>query len=165
MYEATTPSLVPRPSRLAAEACPFTRSSSIARSTSPSASTSADFASIIAAPVRSRSAFTSAAVTLISPPRLSPRQRARHSRPAAPAAAPPSPPLSPQRPKPPAARPEPRLYPSLRRQDPRPAAPEPARVLPVVSEPAAVSVPAPAALSAAPEPSPQRLFRHPQPLF
>src|ERR1700710_1938839 len=58
-----TPSLVPRPSRLAAEAWPFTRSSSIARSTSPSASTRAALLSIIAAPVRSRSAFTSAAVT------------------------------------------------------------------------------------------------------
>src|SRR6185312_13165067 len=58
-----TPSSVPRPSRLAAEAWPFTRSSSIARSTSPSASTSAALLSIIAAPVRSRSAFTSAAET------------------------------------------------------------------------------------------------------
>ena len=42
----------------------MTRSSSIARSTSPSASVRAALQSIIAAPVRSRSAFTSAAVTL-----------------------------------------------------------------------------------------------------
>ena len=43
----------------------MTRRISIARSTSPSASARAALQSIIAAPVRSRSAFTSAAVTLI----------------------------------------------------------------------------------------------------
>src|SRR3954447_2013929 len=67
MYEETTPSEVPRPSRFAAEAWPLTRRISIARSTSPSASVSAALLSIMPAPVRSRSAFTSAAETAISP--------------------------------------------------------------------------------------------------
>ena len=57
----TTPSAAPRSPRLAAFAWPFTRRISTALSTSPSASSSAALQSIIPAPVRSRSAFTSLA--------------------------------------------------------------------------------------------------------
>ena len=53
------PSLVARPERFAADAWPLTRSSSTALSMSPPASSRAALQSIIAAPVRSRSAFTS----------------------------------------------------------------------------------------------------------
>ena len=56
----------------------MTRRISTARSASPSASASAALQSIIAAPVRSRSAFTSAAETLIcSPPPAAGRRRRR----------------------------------------------------------------------------------------
>src|SRR5436189_5747195 len=61
MYEATRPSLVVRPVRFAAEAWPFTRRISIALSTSPLASARAALQSMMPAPVRSRSALTSAA--------------------------------------------------------------------------------------------------------
>src|SRR4051812_6989849 len=53
------PSLVSRSARLAALAAPLARRMSIARSMSPPASLSAPLHSIIPAPVRSRSSFTS----------------------------------------------------------------------------------------------------------
>ena len=62
---ATRPLLAERSLRLAALAAPETRSSSTARSKSPSASVRAYFASIMPAPVWSRSFFTSAAVIAI----------------------------------------------------------------------------------------------------
>ena len=52
---------MPRPARFAAEAWPFTRRISTALSMSPSASESADLASMTPAWVRSRSSFTCAA--------------------------------------------------------------------------------------------------------
>src|SRR3954470_3600781 len=61
-----TPSDAVRPPRFAACAWPFTRRISIAFSTSPSASTSAFLQSIIPAPVRSRSSFTSLAEMVAS---------------------------------------------------------------------------------------------------
>src|SRR4051812_22847687 len=60
-----TPSEVPRLLRLAADAAPFLRRISIAFCSSPPASSSAFLTSIIGAPVRSRSALTSAALTAI----------------------------------------------------------------------------------------------------
>ena len=66
------PSVVERPARFAAEACPLTRRISTALSMSPSASASALLQSIIAAPVRSRSALTSAAVISLTSPPCSP---------------------------------------------------------------------------------------------
>src|SRR3954451_2975541 len=61
-----TPSEAVRPPRFAACAWPFTRRTSIALSTSPFASTSAPLQSIIPAPVRSRSSFTSLAEMVAS---------------------------------------------------------------------------------------------------
>jgi hypothetical protein len=60
-----TPSAAIRPAFLAAFAWPDLRIFSIANSTSPSVSTSAFLQSSMPAPVRSRSSFTSAAVTAI----------------------------------------------------------------------------------------------------
>src|SRR5256885_5063017 len=57
------PSLVARPLRFAADAWPLIRRTSIALATAPPASARAALQSIIPAPVRSRSAFTSAAET------------------------------------------------------------------------------------------------------
>src|SRR5215213_10088180 len=159
-----TPSLVPRPSRFAADACPFTRSSSTARSTSPSASTSADFASIIAAPVRSRSAFTSAAVTVISTPHLSPQQPAPHSQREAPEAAPPKA-SCPQRPAAPPRRSEP-VSPRLPEAELAAAGVlVPAAGVPVAAAVFSAAAPEPAALSAAPQQWPAPLSRRRQPLF
>src|SRR5436305_12803809 len=61
-----TPSDAVRAPRFAACAWPFTRRISIALSTSPLASTSAPLQSIIPAPVRSRSSFTSLAEMVAS---------------------------------------------------------------------------------------------------
>src|SRR3954451_16810227 len=61
-----TPSEAVRPPRFAACAWPFTRRTSIALSTSPPASTSAFLQSIIPAPVRARSSFTSLAEMVAS---------------------------------------------------------------------------------------------------
>src|SRR3954470_10314093 len=63
MYVPTAPSLVLRLAFLAAEAMPFLRSTTIASSTLPFASTSAERQSIIGAPVFSRRSFTCAAET------------------------------------------------------------------------------------------------------
>src|SRR4051794_2578787 len=70
-YASTRPWLALRPARLAALARPFSRRSSVARTTSPSASISARLQSIIPAPVASRSSLTIAAVTsaITTPPR------------------------------------------------------------------------------------------------
>ena len=63
---ATRPSAAVRPDFLAAFARPFVRSQSIAASMSPSVSVSAFLASIMPAPVISRSSLTCAAVIAIS---------------------------------------------------------------------------------------------------
>src|SRR5712691_7922312 len=70
------PSLVARPLRLAADACPLTRRISIALSMSPPASARAALQSMIPAPVRSRSALTSVAEDDINASGLSGRRPA-----------------------------------------------------------------------------------------